>query len=82
MVDRSTSPSLPGAPANLPGPAFSKEEPTVRYGSSRGNSQEQIAETGLSATEMIEMTQVHHRGVNLTRCLLLQNALLSVGVRQ
>lgn len=29
---------------------------------------------------MIEMVQVEHTGVNLTRCLLLDDALVSVGV--
>lgn len=40
-----------------------------------------MVEPGLSATEMIEMSQVDHRGVNSTRCLLFEYVLVSVWVR-
>lgn len=39
-ADRFTSPSLPDAPANSPGLASSKEEPTARYRGCRGNREE------------------------------------------
>lgn len=62
-ADRFTSPWLPGAPANLLAPVSSKGEPTVRYRSYQGNSEEQIVEGGIRARKQIEMTQVNHRGL-------------------
>lgn len=62
-ADRFTSPWLPGAPANLLAPVSSKGEPTVRYRSYQGNSEEQIVEGGIRATKQIEMTLVNHRGL-------------------
>lgn len=62
-ADRFTSPSLPGDPANLLGPASSKEEPTVRYSGCRGNREAWLGDAGFRATGMIAVTQVDHRGL-------------------